>query len=385
MHILIVVWFRAPFGGLHSNTRQTADMLMKRGHDVTLVCPPGPFAKQMQAAGAQTIETDFNNHGALLEYLAPLSFDIIHAHPGLARMFARKVAAGSKIPLFITFHGAWLDGIENYWQETTAILAVSPAIVDEILMRCPGAEGRVHLIPNATCVLPEDAEDLPGDSAGSGQKSGFNIVVASRLDGDKLQLVEFLIDILNVQATAGSTQFHWHFAGDGTELPRLREAAAQTACAGAKDGATFHGWLPEEQLGDLNRMADFAVAPGRSAIDALGMAIPTVAVGSAGCFGVVTPENYAAAAHCNFGGFGLTEGATAQAVFDDLTALAEDPARLAPLGRQLQDLVQANHNQSVWDDRLMTLYRASLDRTDLERSDAERAGGTPAATGGDAI
>jgi glycosyltransferase involved in cell wall biosynthesis len=366
MRILIIAWFSAPFGGLHSNIRQTTVMLMEQGHTVTIICPPGPFAKQMQAAGAQVITTDFKNHGVLLERVSSLAFDIVHAHPGLARMFAQKFVAKADVPLFITFHGAWLDDIAKYWQETSGILGVSPAIIDEILIRCPNAVGRVHLIPNATYIEPETPNALPKHPTKIVRKSRFNIVVATRLDRDKIQLVEFLIEILGVQKATDGTLIHWHYAGDGTELWRLKEVAAQAFGTSLQEVTTFYGWLPEKQLSEIYRQADFVVAPGRSAIDALGLGVPTVAVGSAGCFGLVTPGNYLSAAHCNFGGFGLTESKTAQTVFETLTTLAHAPEKLLPLGQKLRQLVRANHDQSIWDERLLSLYQNSLEDRDGE-------------------
>lgn len=355
MNILIVAWFRAPFGGLHSNIHQTALMLMERGHAVSIICPPGPFAEQMRAARAQVIETDFKDHGTLLERIAPLSFDIVHSHPGLSRVLAKKIAVQMNAPFFITFHGKWLDDIVKYWQDTTAIIGVSPAIVDEILLLCPGAYGRLHLIPNATYIRSEDS--IPKSIKILNNNSYFNIIVATRLDDDKMELVSFLIDMLKIQGASGSTLFHWHFAGDGTNLSLLKEVAAQAFGAAVNNSVTFYGWLPESKLRELYGQADLTIAPGRSAIDALGLGLPTVAVGSAGCFGLVTPDNYQAAAYCNFGGFGLAEGKTAQTVFDDLTALiTRAPEKLSLLGQQLRQCVRVGHDQATWDERLLLLY-----------------------------
>lgn len=349
MHLAIFVWFNAPLGGLQSNVLETVRMLRTRQQEVTVICPHGPFARLVEAEGAAVMETDFEDIAPTLQFLQQRGVQLIHSHPGRARVWAQKAANALALPWLITYHGRWIDKVRSYWDQPRAILTVSPAIRENVLATVPEAAGRTMVLPNATRLngLPRS---LPGGPPG--------IVVASRFDADKHALLDFLAAAWEAQPSAFPA-LTWQVAGDGTEMAALTAAGRRLNRLMGTEAVTFHGWLPEPQLQALYRTAHFAVAPGRSAIDALGSGVPAVAVGSAGCFGLVTPETYLQAAHCNFGGYGLAEPQSATQVLAGLAAVWQAPDRLAGMGKALQDLVRAHHDQTRWDDALYEIYAAA--------------------------
>ena len=60
-------------------------------------------------------------------------------------------------------------------------------------------------------------------------------------------------------------------------------------------------------------------------MDALAVGLPSIAVGSAGCLGLITPDTADSAVRCNFGGFGLENDMTAEDVYAQLCELADSP------------------------------------------------------------
>lgn len=356
MNICIALWFRAPLGGLQDNVRQTVAFLMQQDAQVTVLCPSGPFSLQLQEIGADVVETDFDDPEALIAELSNRPLDLIHVHPGPSRVFGQSLAQKRGIPLMITYHGAWLDKVGTYWQQMAAILGVSPAVNRLVLKQAPGAKKRLHLMPNTT----HPTQTPPTRQ----ERNSWNIVVPSRFDADKKQLVDLiqgLWDLHAHQATALSAiPLQWHLAGAGTELPHLEECARDLERKIGQSCVTFHGWLPQDRLQALYSRSDFAVAPGRSALDALGFGLPTIAIGSAGCFGLVTPENYLQAADANFGGYGVQASQTPPEVFAALIRMMEHPEQFSEIRGALRDLIEEHHHQDMWNARLLALYQKHL-------------------------
>lgn len=110
MNILICVFFRAPFGGLHANVFSTARHCVRRGHSVTIVCREGPFREQLADAGIHSIATDYSSIRESVQSVLAQSnrpYDIIHAHPFASRQLALELARELAIPLIMTYHGMY--------------------------------------------------------------------------------------------------------------------------------------------------------------------------------------------------------------------------------------------------------------------------------------
>lgn len=357
MNICIALWFRAPLGGLQENIRETALFLLGQGADVTVVCPPGIFAAQLREAGIFVVETAFDDTDQLLKDLSDRPFDLVHAHPGLSRQFAQALSAQRDIPLFVTYHGAWMDKVGRYWQEANALLGVSPAVMRRILSQAPQATERVHLMPNTTRLPKAEPKTRQG-------REDWRVLVPSRFDVDKKTLVELLLALWDQHGAQAArpelAQLHWHLAGTGTDLPRLEEAAGKLEQKVGHACVHFHGWLSQNALEALYQSSDFAAAPGRSALNALSFGLPTIVVGSAGCFGLVTPQTYLDAADANFGGAGLEQSQSPTAVFDAIVARITAPETAAEDPAALRRLIATHHDADIWNTRLLAMYQAHI-------------------------
>lgn len=366
MRVAIPLRFNAPLGGLQDNVRATARFLRAGGHRPVIFCPPGPFAEEMRADGVEVWTTGFGEDDGLLDRLKMGErFDVVHAHPGSSRVFGLSLAQHFGCPFLITIHGRWLDGIHKYAKACAAIIAVSPAIKAEILRRVPAVEQRIEVIPNATYPVDGDQRWSTGKTLrrrvrALTRTSKLKVMVASRFDTDKRRLTDFLLHIWEKQVAAAEAGIEWQIAGTGSDLTELVSAAESMSQRMNRRLVDFKGWLAHEELARVSHECDVAVAPGRSAIDAMALGLVVVAVGSAGCAGMATPDRFDELAHANFGGFGLQTEVDAAKILDDLVELKGNIGRLEQISRASVQYVRTHFDQEQCNRRLFGLYEAAL-------------------------
>jgi glycosyltransferase involved in cell wall biosynthesis len=342
---------------LHENVRTTVAFLRGRGWHVTVFSPPGIFQQQLEAAGVTWRPLD----GGLDSPPESETFHLVHAHPGSARKLGLALAAKHGCPFFLTLHGAWLDQIEEYANQCSGIICVSQAIADEVSERAPAFAPRVHVIPNST--LPAERTPLSGlhyllrrfRSA-----RPLRLIMASRFDQDKEKVVQFLAECWQEQNALSSDRLVWDIVGAGTLLNALQAASRPLRAKFGPDTVRFHGWVDRPALETLYSESDVAVAPGRSAIDAMGRGLPIVAVGSRGCAGLGTVDRLGELAHANFGGFGLVERRSAAATISELVELSTNRRRLAALGRASACFARERFDERVHNQRLLDLYAEAM-------------------------
>lgn len=359
MHILILVWYRALQGGLHDNVAGTVGYLLEQQYQVTVVCPPGPFVQRMEACGARVYPTVFSDWEAFeTSGMLEGDYDLVHAHPGLARVWGLRVSARLGLPFFMTFHGSWTDQIEDYWQKCSRIFAVSPAVRENILSRAPAAGDRVLDMPNTAGHAGVSSHTVPWRAP---DQRPLRVLIASRFDKDKKGVLEMLQALWSLQGAASEAGILWEVAGDGTEMPLLREAAERLRAAIGHQLVNFHGWLDREALDTLEAKCNLALCPGRSALNSLERGIPTIALASAGCFGLVSRENFWQAIHSNFGGYGLREPISPQALFDTLRRLADPRAPELSETVNCANLARSYFSRGLWGARLLASYAVACD------------------------
>ncbi|OAE40675.1 glycosyltransferase family 4 protein [Agrobacterium tumefaciens] len=346
MKIAIALFFKAPLGGLHDNIYDSALNLKKNGHEVTVFSPPGPFQDILKSSGilVASLATPITDQ---------MNFDLIHAHPGESRIFAQQLAKTLKIPMFITFHGRWIDDIASYYQNCTKIFAVSQAVQNLIISSAPQAMDRTEILPNAV-----DLEQLATPAAPRSDAGPMRVMVASRFDVDKGPLIDTLKGVWQEQARRGIHDILWEIAGDGTRHSELVNSSLSAFGHGTQ--VRFHGWLDKPELNYLHETCHVAVAPGRSAMAAMAKGLPVIPLGSAGCFGLATKDRLSEAAYCNFGGYGLTNEASPVQIIEDLVWLSSASSARDELGRASQVFILDNFSLSQHHKRLEDFYISGL-------------------------
>lgn len=185
----------------------------------------------------------------------------------------------------------------------------------------------------------------------------------SRFDSDKRYLVEMLVETWSLAAEEPDSwaDVHWLVVGDGTEMPTLRTAAAVLDNAVGQTRVEFVGWQPPEHLARLLADSAAAVAPGRSALEALACGVPTVALGSRGYVGLIDGAEALKGLHTNFGGDG-TKHPHGVMLVDVRRALDPDQLdRRRLLGAAITDIHDQRHVDAAHQ-RLWALMSSAWDR-----------------------
>lgn len=341
-------------GGLQENVRDTAIFLRSKGVEVTVVSPDGPFSHSLNEMGVATVTTDFEDLSQLTREVSALGqYDIVHVHPGPSRQLGLELASSLRLPIVMTFHGAWLNRVDVYHQSLDRILAVSPAIEERLASLVPEAASKISLMPNS--VVVDDSTPPKGSPSGR-----FAIIAASRFDADKRNVTEFLRELWETQAGLRLDNFEWDVAGAGEGIEELEEVARHVEKELGRRLVRFHGWLPPSRLREIHEEAAVAISPGRSAIEAMGAGVPTIALASHGCVGLVDETTIDKAAYCNFGGFGLEVPASAVEVIEQLKALHENADRWQAVSTKSRKFVKERFERSFWNERLWEYYNEAV-------------------------
>jgi glycosyltransferase involved in cell wall biosynthesis len=359
--IAIPVFFKVPSSGLHENVKDTIRYLREHGASISVFSPPGPFCQQVVDLGANWFELD-ERGWTPKEIVSLLSrFDLVHAHPGPARKLGLRIAKLSQCPFLITFHGAWLNHVQTYSADCTYIIAVSDAIAEAIEAVAPEATNKIFVVRNASSF--DEKIEWKHDFTAKNNAT-LDVCVASRFDQDKIMLVEFLERAWRLQGEVRGTEIRWHVAGTGSELNGLISAAEYLNSKVGRTAVSFYGWLGRDDLHAVYANSDLAMCPGRSAIDAMARGLPVIAIGSKGCAGLVTSQNFALLSRSNFGGFGLADPWTPADVIECLKKLAVHRDELSTHAQQVYTLAKAQFAAERQHRILHGLYQKALQEHD---------------------
>ena len=333
MHVFMPFVANAKRGGLHAHVEALARLLVGSGHRCTVMCRPCPSVTTLRDMQVEVLETDFADvHTAVAAAIEHSSYDLVHAHPFLSREVGLRVARQLQVPMILTVHGMQADDIETWIDDVGLVLCVSAAIRDFLVESCARAASKSLVLPNGvdTSVfhpvdgLPEGLEgasDPPLDaiSGNSADRVGPLVLIVTRMHQDKLFIVECLEELFSSVDTIGERRLNFLVVGEGDLEERLRARAQILNSQLKRSAVECRGWQDVEALARLYRMADVAIAPGRSALEAMACGTPVIAIGSKGYVGLVCPDNILTAAHSNFGGVGSKhQGYEAGALMRDL-------------------------------------------------------------------
>lgn len=380
--VLIPVFFNAPLGGLQSHVRAQCTALRKSGNHAVVMCKPGPFADILQNDGVEVLTTDYRDLQASIDTASAAGpYDLVHAHPFQSRRVGLAVAQSSDVPLVVTFHRNYLDGLKEWHNDADVILAVSPAIRDSLLDDSQIDASKLMTMPNGV-----DLSAFSNKLAAEGQFRNRlhrrvrdhdgnrpTIAFASRLDADKGCALDAIRHCWIRCIETRAFTVDWSIAGDGGERERLeREAAALNDAAG-RQMVRFHGWVDEFELANFYKAADLAIGPGRCAMEAMACGTPAIAIGKNCYLGLVEANRFPAAVYTNFadsghGGY----GSAPEAMFDDIESVIHDRNLLQHIGHRSNALIRAYFDQNLLNDQLLSLYATLIGNGRRDSSGGKR-------------
>jgi glycosyltransferase involved in cell wall biosynthesis len=287
MRILMPVSFVAEAGGLHDHVEEIALAARRFGFTTVVAGRAGAFLDRLAAAGVETIAVDFSLPGAALSKLASAGpWDLIHTHPFEARAFACLAAEAWCVPLIVTIHGWYLDDLPSWHVRADAVIAVTGAIADR-LKRLPGIEAEKIVQINNHLKATGTRRRLS-----QGQPSVLS--VASRIDRDFGPVQTILDEFVDELVRHEDRNWRIEIAGGGTGLHDAIKHVAVRWNGPFAPPVSFLGWLQGEALSALYARSSATIAPGRSAVDAIGFGIPTIMTRQIGTYALAPVGDTAA-------------------------------------------------------------------------------------------
>src|SRR5881227_152967 len=296
LRVLILSWEYPPLieGGLARHVRKLSENLVRQ--------PRRPRDLSEFVTWIEHMNADMLAAG--VELGDRFSFDIVHGHDWLVAVAGDHLAKRFRCPLVVTIHATeygrhqgWVDkhpqshihGVEKWMANRAERVITCSAYMREHVSDIYGLdEGRVTVIPNGidpTDLVPVD--DLDALRARFAQPHEKLVLLVGRLVYEKgfqiaLEALPPLIE------RVGDVRFL--VAGSGTAEQELRD---QASALGLDDHGTFLGWIGDDVLHSLYRIADLTVVPsiyepfGLVALEAMASGCPCLVADTGGLREVV--------------------------------------------------------------------------------------------------
>jgi glycogen(starch) synthase len=332
MRVLILTWEYPPLieGGLARHVRKLSEALVERDVEVHVLTRGGeesPDEELMNGVRVHRIRepkrpTDLGEFVAWVEHMNAdmlaagvelgdrFGFDLVHGHDWLVAAAGDHLAKRYGAPLLTTIHATehgrhqgWVDkhpqsyihGVERWIvNRSERVIACSVYMREQIADIFGVEEEKVNVIPNG--IDPEDLpspdpaelERLRGEFAAPDEKL---VLLIGRLVYEKgfqlaLEAMPALIE------RVPKTRFL--VAGSGTHEAELHKQADEL---GLMEHGTFLGWIGDDVLHSLYRIADVCVVPsiyepfGLVALEAMASGCPCIVADTGGLREVVPHED----------------------------------------------------------------------------------------------
>jgi glycogen synthase len=329
MRVLILSWEYPPLieGGLARHVRKLAENLAAQGtevHVLTRGLEESPAEEELEGVVVHRVREperprDLSEFVTWIEHMnADMlaagvevgdahQFDVVHGHDWLVAVAGDHLAKRFRCPLVVTIHATeygrhqgWVDkhpqsyihGVERWMANRAERVITCSAYMREHVSDIYGLEEeRISVIPNGI----DPTELVPVDDLGTlrskfAQPDEKLVLLVGRLVYEKgfqlaLEALPGLIERL------GNVRFL--VAGSGTAEQELREQAREL---GLDPHGTFLGWIGDDTLHSLYRIADLTVVPsiyepfGLVALEAMASGCPCIVADTGGLREIV-PSN----------------------------------------------------------------------------------------------
>jgi glycogen(starch) synthase len=330
MRVLILSWEYPPLieGGLARHVRKLAENLVAQGIDVHVLArgsEDSPAEEELDGVMVHRVREparprDLGEFVTWVEHMNAdmlaagvevgdrYDFDLVHGHDWLVAVAGDHLANRFRCPLAVTIHATeygrhqgWVDkhpqshihGVEH-WMANRAdrVIACSSYMREHISDIYELGEERIAVIPNgidpADLVPVDDLDTLRARYAAPDERL---VLLVGRLVYEKgFQLA--LEALPGLVERVGNVRFI--VAGSGTAEQELREQATRL---GLDDHGQFLGWIGDDMLHSLYRIADLTVVPsiyepfGLVALEAMASGCPCLVADTGGLREVVPNDD----------------------------------------------------------------------------------------------
>lgn len=327
--ILILSWEYPPLieGGLARHVRKLSEQLVQRDvevHVLTRGDGVSPVEQEMVGVHVHRVSeprkpADLDEFLSWIEQMngdmvsagielgTQMSFDLVHGHDWLVATAGEELSRRLACPWVVTIHATeygrhqgWVDkhpqshihGVETWMaNKADAVITCSHYMRDHVSDIYGLDDQRVAVIPNGIDPLDlQPVEDLDALRARFAQPHERLVLLVGRLVYEKgFQIA--LEALPGVIERLGDVRFL--VAGSGTAESELKQQADEL---GLLDHGTFMGWIGDDVLHSLYRIADLTVVPsiyepfGLVALEAMASGCPTIVADTGGLREVVPNE-----------------------------------------------------------------------------------------------
>ncbi|MGN6189420.1 MAG: glycosyltransferase family 4 protein [Conexibacter sp.] len=327
--ILILSWEYPPLieGGLARHVRKLSEQLVQQDVEVhVLTRGDGAMPAEQEQCGVHVHRVpepdkprDLDEFVAWIEHMNAdmlaagielgerFDFDLVHGHDWLVATAGHELARRLDCPWVVTIHATeygrhqgWVDkhpqshihGVETWMANSADAVITCSSYMREHVADIYGLdEGRIAVIPNGIDPLDlQPVEDLDALRARFAAPHERLVLLVGRLVYEKgFQIA--LEALPGVIERLGDVRFL--VAGSGTAESELR---AQADALGLADHGTFLGWIGDDVLHSLYRIADLTVVPsiyepfGLVALEAMASGCPCIVADTGGLREVVPNE-----------------------------------------------------------------------------------------------
>jgi peptidoglycan/xylan/chitin deacetylase (PgdA/CDA1 family)/glycosyltransferase involved in cell wall biosynthesis len=336
---------------------------VRRGHRVLVVSDTfrTPVEAEVVAMpiGRRSYARRLANVLALRRLIRARDIHLVHAHSRAASWVAFFATRGSHVPLVSTLHGLQSPHVSAraFSVYGEAVMAISPAVAEQAVQVLGLDPARVRLVPNGV-----DLDHFrPGRGAAEARRAlglppdGPVVALVGRLSGPRGPVARWVVSEVFpcVRAVVPSARL---ILVGGAEMPVSVAAAVAEAAARHGEGAV-RALGHRDDVRPAVAAADVVLGAGRSALEAMAMGRPVVALGEACYAGVMDEATADEGRRTNFGDTGVRSALDAGRVAGDVAALLADPARCASLAAWGRAFVERHYDATDVSARILAVYR----------------------------
>ncbi|QGQ97523.1 glycosyltransferase [Paenibacillus psychroresistens] len=274
-------------GGTETHVLSLTNELLKQGVSVFVAGVDGPLKNIFNTLPCEIYNYQNNKQG-FEEWIQINKINLIHAHLESSGRYAVRLSHKLNIPLIYTIHGFYYD-IPKL-QYLLIKYFVQPIIIgiSKPIQKWLEKEGVYSIyVPNGIDMNEFHAKQSNLRVSLNIPEKSKVILYASRLEDKKYEICKQLLKAFENKLLKEFPNIHFLVAGGGKKTELIKKHIYEKIQSKRIQYIGNRVDMP-----DLFSISDFVVGTGRVALEAIFCERPVIAIGSAGIFGLVKPENF---------------------------------------------------------------------------------------------
>lgn len=351
---VLITTMSLDIGGAETHIVELAKGLKREGFHVVVASNGGVFERELKDNGIKHYNVPLHNkrpdnvfkaYRALKNIIINEKIDLVHAHARIPGYICNLLHRKLNFAFATTAHGTWKTGgglkyITKWGQKTIAVSEdVKKYLLDnykiderDIKVTINGIDTDKYS-PNVDWSSLKKEFDIPDDS--------FKIVYVSRIDKDREYILQCILKVLP-QLISKVNKLKFFIVGGGTILDSIKESAENINEEAGMEAVIVTG--SRTDINKFTAMGDLFIGFGRSALEGMSSANPTIIAGNQGYIGLLDESNIETAIKTNFSGRGQSMTEADSFLEDILKAANMDSDKRTALGAFCRTTVEQKYS-----------------------------------------